>query len=646
VPLLYHKDGIYKFLYRCIGLSSTSYSNAWGLLLFLTWGCGPLIFFFLIIRNGKVIISNPFDIQVANADAFYFKHFNGYRGREYIDFSFIYILYLTGTYGFCLSWPYNLLLPLINWVILCLFISITLNKMVDMELTSELATVLVMILVTYGVLVMISLVHFEWMNRSNYQLRRKIVYSNDFIHNCYTMCHNDLMEPMKLITESHNEMTSSLLRDISKRNVVLTPVLKENLETCNMQCLLLGQLLFLLDISRKKYIRDDDNTFPSFPVFDQKYEGKILPTTDPVSSHGDADGDGDDYYVLSCDIIYLKSEIQQLCDIISAYYNRDNFTLKIYIDIDSSLSIIKSDKKIMKLLLTNAILNSVSILKQDVHNNAMLSGSWHEIFITIEPRKSATEHLRFTDFRWMRVYVRDTRTVETSYKNARSANESVMSNLVQHKSAEVQELLSKFDKEHPSDKSRFKSAHNMFSIDLPYKFHNCHLQILNICNKMKNFKLSVVENSKLFDRYKQWCKTSSKAKLMFSILIIQIIPDDQNTLLKNSLQRKGWDVELISSIRVLEFNPNYLNCDCIIIDYSMFHKIVKNAQSQLDEISIIKLFGYKGLIVGVFDDFQEDGLQKYYKRNLDLVITHPVIDPVIESIAANIKLHELRLLLK
>jgi hypothetical protein len=60
------------------------------------------------------------------------------------------------------------------------------------------------------------------------------------------------------------------------------------------------------------------------------------------------------------------------------------------------------------------------------------------------------------------------------------------------------------------------------------------------------------------------------------------------------LQGAGWDVELVSSIRVVEFNPGYLNCDCIIIDYSRCDNSKKLSRSQLDEVEIIKFFGYKG----------------------------------------------------
>jgi len=35
----------------------------------------------------------------------------------------------------------------------------------------------------------------------------------------------------------------------------------------------------------------------------------------------------------------------------------------------------------------------------------------------------------------------------------------------------------------------------------------------------------------------------------------------------------------------------------------------------------------------------------YYKKSLDLIVTHPVIDPVIDSIAFAIKSHQLRELL-
>lgn len=52
------------------------------------------------------------------------------------------------------------------------------------------------------------------------------------------------------------------------------------------------------------------------------------------------------------------------------------------------------------------------------------------------------------------------------------------------------------------------------------------------------------------------------------------------------------------------------------------------------------------MLVGVFDNFNGTGPDEiYYKKCLDLIITHPVIDPVIDSIAVAIKSHKLRLLL-
>ena len=61
------------------------------------------------------------------------------------------------------------------------------------------------------------------------------------------------------------------------------------------------------------------------------------------------------------------------------------------------------------------------------------------------------------------------------------------------------------------------------------------------------------------------------------------------------LQGAGWTVELVSSIRVVEFNAGYLNCDCVIIDYSRRDNSKKLSQGQLDEIEIIKLLGYRGM---------------------------------------------------
>ena len=47
--------------------------------------------------------------------------------------------------------------------------------------------------------------------------------------------------------------------------------------------------------------------------------------------------------------------------------------------------------------------------------------------------------------------------------------------------------------------------------------------------------------------------------------------------------------------------------------------------------------------MGLFDSFNNNGPDEiYYKRCLDLIVTNPVIDPVIDSIAFAIKSHQLR----
>jgi hypothetical protein len=158
-------------------------------------------------------------------------------------------------------------------------------------------------------------------------------------------------------------------------------------------------------------------------------------------------------------------------------------------------------------------------------------------------------------------------------------------------------MLSKFDTESQHESSNLNTDSNIFVIDLPYKLHIFHQQILSICKKTKKTKLQVIDNNALFDRYKQWTVTRKNSHIRpYTVLIVQYIPDADNTLVMQLLQSRGWIVELISSIRMVEFNPTYLNCDCIIIDYSRFDKIRKNSINQLDEIATIKLFGFLGII--------------------------------------------------
>jgi hypothetical protein len=186
----------------------------------------------------------------------------------------------------------------------------------------------------------------------------------------------------------------------------------------------------------------------------------------------------------------------------------------------------------------------------------------------------------------MRIVVRDSRSIQSH----ESGPVCSLLNYVQYKSREVIEMLSKFDTDlTPWGKNGAKP------ISLPYKFHPCHSEVLQIVSKAKKMKLKVVGIDGLFDRYKQWSKSNNARP--YSILIIQYIPDDQNTLLLQLLRARGWVVELVSSIRVIEFNPNNLNCDCIVVDYSRYDQIKKNSINLLDEISIIKLFGFKGILV-------------------------------------------------
>lgn len=590
IPFCYFKDNFFLLLQRRLKVTAITYATVWGFILVIAWNVFPLIIYFLVYRHGKLVVNNPFTLQSkapGSIDQFYTRFFNGYAGREYIDHIFIYSIYLIGAFAFSLylQWPFNVLLPLLCWVQLCFFSSsvvyeLLILKMIEIEFIYTIA----LILVTFGVLVLISLVHFEWMNRSNYQIFRRVMECNDFIYDCYKFCHNDLVAPMKRITDCHQQILSSLLPLVLKKKITLTSFLKDNIDSFNMQNILID--LLLVDLSSKKTLSNSYNDTPTNP--DGTYAEVV-----PISLHEETNNEykdenkysNDGFDALDCDIVYLKSEIQEISAIINAYYNKNDFAIKIFTDIDDTLSIVRANKKILRILITNAILNSIAILKQEMHLDDTAPGSWHEIVITVEPRRTMNDNLRFTELRWMRIAVRDSRSIQSH----ESGPVCSLLNYVQYKSREVIEMLSKFDTDPtPWGKNGAKP------ISLPYKFHPCHSEVLQIVNKAKKMKLKVMGIDGLFDRYKQWSKSNNARP--YSILIIQYIPDDQNMLLLQLLRARGWVVELVSSIRVIEFNPNNLNCDCIVVDYSRYDQIKKKSINLLDEISIIKLFGFKGIL--------------------------------------------------
>jgi len=391
---------------------------------------------------------------------------------------------------------------------------------------------------------------------------------------------------MKRITECHQQILNLILPLLLKKKVILTEHLKENIDSFNMQNILID--LLLIDLKSKKSLSDDYKESPFNPAFEDDtayvvpgalYEesSKEYKDENKKSNHGEIG-------TLDCDVVNLKSEIQEISDVISAYYNKGDFALKIFTDIDDTLSIVRANKKIIRILISNAILNSIAILKQEMHLHDTIPGSWHEIVITLEPKRSMNEKLRFTELRWMKIIVRDSRSTQS--QNSNKVNSSSL-NYVQYKSREVMEMLSKFD----------SSNKDFNSVSLPYKLHPCHQQVLDIVGKAKKMKLRGFGNNGLFDRYRQWSNTTNKSTKLYSILIVQYVPDDENTLLLQLLRARGWIVELVSSVRVIEFNPHNLSCDCIIVDYSRYDQVKKKSVNLLDEISIIKLFGYRGCLI-------------------------------------------------
>ena len=109
---------------------------------------------------------------------------------------------MIGTYGLgFLCWPYSLMFPLTNFTLLSLFMNFV-CKLINHQ-DDDFQAVVKVILTTLISLVMVSLVHFEWMNRTNFQLLRKTIYTNDFIAECYRLCHHDVVNPLKTITKYH-----------------------------------------------------------------------------------------------------------------------------------------------------------------------------------------------------------------------------------------------------------------------------------------------------------------------------------------------------------------------------------------------------------------------------------------------------------
>jgi len=577
LPMTYFKDKVFRTLSMRLGLSAITYSNCWGAALLLSWTVGPILTLFYVIRGNSAIYVNPFlefkeeQLQsISTMNMFYFESYGGYTGREYVDSVFIHTIYLTGTVVFFLQWPYNVLIPLLNWIKLCLYSSVVMYKLILLTIIEvDYVQTVAAVLSNLGVLVLISVVHFEWINRSNYQVLRKVLDCSDFTDDCYKLCHSDLVDPLKQITECHQQVLKLVLPLILRKKVILTLFLKDAVDSFNMQILLID--LLAADLSNKKNLSSVDlKKLHAKVLHDSLHEDEYKDEKQALES-------------VECDTVYLKLEIQEISAIVSSYYSKNDFAVKIFTDVDDSLSIVRTSKKFLRILLTSAILNSIAVLKQDTYYDS-IAGSWHEIHISAEPQNES-ESIKFTDLRWMRVVVKDSRSALRVGSNKVDS----LLNYNQYKSREVIEMLLNFDT-YSSEKPCAYSV-----LKLPYRLHPCHQQVLGVISKAKRFKLKIRGSDSLLESYNVWSKSSHATSKSYSVLIVQYTPDDQSTLLLQSLRSRGWLVVQVSSIRVVEFSPNHLNCDCIIIDYSRYYQVGRSSRSLLDEISIIKLLGYKGI---------------------------------------------------
>lgn len=455
----------------------------------------------------------------------------------------------------------------------------------------------------FAITTIVAQFYLEYSLRKEFQSFRKTAFSHMFLELSLDALHKNLKKPLTNILESKEKFLKIVLKIISSKRIEFSNSLLADFDTLNMGYLLLKELYFELDLK-------DNLVQATF------YNSK------PYSVNGN------DFHESLYSLYHNDNEpfllTEKLLGIASCFSCfRSDFTVKVYVDVHPSLTLIRTNAKIFTCVIINALSKAFKNIWLRLRSSDKLRNYLQEISVVVRPLK-LLKSTSFFDTKLMNIEVSESSGYLLSKPKSSvpfwSKNENISEYPVDDNegfgSRVCREVILFSSKESvyqsESSKSNDNFQYSYLQFTLPYQMHTCTGTAESL-RKMKTPPgalftarptATYVDSYESFHERKHPINSDAdnkKVGIRMSILIIESADlSFRNNGLKD-LFSNAWHYQSISSFD--EWDESCLQYDCVLIDLNSISIMQNTDGSQsngnandIDVVTLLRVLGYKMVI--------------------------------------------------
>jgi hypothetical protein len=502
--------------------------------------------------------------------------------------------------------------------------------------------------IVYYLYVGILMYYFEDTQRNEFRKYRIRNDSRISMRNSIRLCQKDMKLPLNNILTNYNSFLFQLnnrCKDFDSFNSQKGKVLIGDVNSLYSPIYLLNEINFLFSYKNK----ESNNHKKSVNQVDN------FKLTNPMLT----------------DIILLKYELQRIAYIFQTCKYSMSMNLKIYLIVDSDLSLIKTNKKVLCSIITNAISVAIKKINYKIEIDTDIRGKEvHEITIQVNSVDYTGANSRpFFYMRSMVIDIYDTGCPIPNNMNmfGTSICQQMRDDMYYSKDNENLKLK-KREIFNVSNKSRLSSQRIVF----PYTLHEMTLKVGSIfkyCDQNAFDCFNIHQLSIKLKFYENWTINRFSASVNshnLSMCFVCPIEDINSKLNQNEFFCHGWKLDKVNYIDQIALEPSLLLSNIIVIDYSTYKVNTEisfffsdsNSHGLNYTCNYLRLLGFKGIIVLLFaniekyeESIKESNENSSYRRNETcivndyIVLYQPIVDIALNNLVESYLHHEISMLL-
>jgi hypothetical protein len=510
---------------------------------------------------------------------------------------------------------------------------------------------LISLLSVYYLYCMIMLFQFENTQRNEFQKYRIKNYSRISMRNSIRLCQKDMKNPLDNILTNYKSFLLQIntrLKFFESFNFKTGKVLIGDVNNLYSPISLLNEINFLFSYKNKNTEIKSANQLENIRL------------TNPML----------------IDIILLKYELQRIAYIFQTCKLSIAMNLKIYLIVDSDLSLIKTNKKVLFSIITNAISVAIKKINYKIEIDTDIRGKEvHEIIIQINSLDySGVNSKPFFHTRNLVIDVYDTGFPISN--KIKMFGTSICQQM-------RDDMYCSYDTENIKLKKKdiFNVSNNRFNITyqrivFPYTLHEKTVKVASLF-KSSNRAFDCYNADQLgikLKLYEDWTsRRISRISHNFSMCFVCPIEDINSKLYQNEFFCHGWKLDTVKFIDQIILDKSLLLSNIILIDYSNYNLYTEisiffeniadtnsNESHDLDyTCNFLRLMGYKGLIFVLFASSNRyaeyestiSNKKSSFRRNETNIINdysviyQPILDITLNNLVESCLHHDISILL-